>query len=57
MTQKPEKGDLKEKFPGGACSQTALEVCTFDACLENQSVFILDTRLGSQGARIMKGPC
>ena len=47
MTQKPWKGDLKEKFPWGACSQTALEVCAFDACLGNQSVFILDTRLGS----------
>ena len=47
MTQKPWNGDLKEKFPGQACSQTALEVCAFDACLGNQSVFILDTRLGS----------
>ena len=52
MTQKPGKGDLKEKFHGGACPQTALEVCAFDACLGNQSVFILDTRLGSRGATL-----
>ena len=52
MTQKPGKGDLKAKFPGWACPQTALEVCAFDACWGNQSVFILDTRLGSWGATI-----
>ena len=42
MTQKPRKGDFGElksqKFPGGACPKTSLEV-------GNRSVFILDPHL------------
>ena len=49
MTQKPRKGDLREKnqkrFHGGACLWTPLEAYAFDARLEKRSVFILDPRL------------
>ena len=34
-----------EKFLGGACPQTSLETCAFDARLEHRSAVILDHRL------------
>ena len=49
MTQKPRKGDLREKNPkkfhGGACIRTPLEAYAFGARLGKRSVFILDPRL------------